>query len=145
MIQRIQTLFLLIAALSFVALFKLPFATSTAKIGEIFSDGIYNLNDHTLLLGLTVLGILIALGNIFLFKNRPLQMRLSYLLVVVAVCLGALSLMYFMGATKDMQANQEVHDKAGLYMPIIGVVFGILASVFIRKDENLVRSSDRLR
>ena len=145
MIQRIQTVFLLIAAIAFGLLFQFPFASSTSNTGKLFSDGVYNLNDHTILLVLSILGAVLALVNIFLFKNRPLQSRLSYLIVVFGVLLAFVATFFFMNESKDMADTQVVNDQAGMYMPILVIVFGILASVFINKDEKLVRSSDRLR
>lgn len=145
MIQRIQTLFLIIAAAAFGLLFVFPFASSTTSAGELFGDGLYNLNDHVILLVLAILGIVVSLANIFLFKNRPLQVRLSYLIVVFAVLLAFVATFFFMGESEQMAETQVINDQAGMYMPILAIIFGILASVFINKDEKLVKSSDRLR
>ena len=145
MIQRIQTIFLLLAAVAFGLLFVFPFASSSTSAGELFGDGLYNLNDHVILLVLGVLGAVVSLANIFLFKNRPLQGRLSYLIVVFAVLIAFVAAFFFMGESEQMAETQVVNDQAGMYMPIIAIVSGILASVFINKDEKLVKSSDRLR
>jgi hypothetical protein len=46
---------------------------------------------------------------------------------------------------QDVPSNVGIETQAGLFMPALSVLMLILASVFINKDEKLVRSSDRLR
>ncbi len=145
MIQRIQSIFLLLSSGTFFSQFGLPFATSESPGGNYLSDSVYNIQDHTALLVLAILGGAVAAGAIFLFKNRALQMRLSYLVVVLCVILPAAAAMLFLQAGNSLEGSTGINDGFGLYMPILGIVFAILAIRFIRKDDNLVRSMDRLR
>ena len=71
MIQRIQTIFLLLSAGALGGLFALPLATSATKAAAgIFQDGIFNIQDDLIMMIITGLAILIAVIAIFLFKNR---------------------------------------------------------------------------
>jgi len=145
MIQRIQTLFLAFASGTFFGQFGLAFATSDKSESGIFADMLYNIHDHVGLLIVTVLGALVSLGAIFLYKNRLLQMRIAYLGIVLAVILPTLALLLFFSAGYKLDSTNAVQDSLGIYLPIVSVFLLALAARFINKDEKLVRSSDRLR
>ncbi len=144
MIQRIQTIFLLLAAGAFGALIPLPFATSAQDTQGIFLDGSYSIIDNLFLEILTLAGIVLALVCIFLFKKRKMQLRLGYLLIVIGILLMVVAFLYF---TNQAPAISEsvIQEGLGLLMPIVAIVFVVLANYFIRKDEKLVKSMDRLR
>lgn len=144
MIQRIQSLFLLLASGAFWTEFALPFATSDAASPGVLSDMVYNIHDSPVLLALTVIGGLATLGAIFLFNNRPLQKRLSYLGVVMAILLPLVAfLLIYNERTGD--ALGAINDGLGIYPPILALIFAILAGRAIGKDDKLVKSMDRLR
>jgi len=145
MIQRIQSLFLLLASVCFWVLFKLPFATSSAVASPIFEDKVFNINDNTILLVLAILGGVLTLANIFLFNNRPLQMRLNYLNVIFALFLGTVAFWLVFSNGQEIGNAVEISDGMGLYFPIGALIFVILSNVFIKKDNKLVKSMDRLR
>ena len=145
MLQRIQSIFLLVCGGSFFGLFGLPFASSSVAIPNLLSDMTYNIQDSPLLIGLSVLGGLVSIIAIFLFNNRVLQMRLSYVVTVVSILLPLLAmLLIYNEGTITNQANQ-INDEIGIYLPLIGLIFSILAARYIKKDEDTVRSMDRLR
>ena len=146
MIQRIQTIFLLLAALAIGGMLKFPMA-STATPGNdvIFADAAYTVQDHPVLLGLTILGALMAVVAMFLFKKRAVQMRLGYLVIVVCIVIPVVAYLYFTNQSSAMSAGQAVNDGLGMFLPLIGIVFIILANRFIKKDDNIVKSMDRLR
>jgi hypothetical protein len=75
MIQRIQSVFLLLAAASFGGLLSFPLAISDKPTAQFLADSVYDITDHIALLVLTILGIAISLITIFLFRNRPLQLK----------------------------------------------------------------------
>lgn len=149
MIQRIQTLYLLIAtALMAVAIF-----TPVAQ----FFDGTqeYTLTAFALkdAAGVTAqpalyMGILLALAGllpfivIFLFKNRQLQIRLCGAEIVLL--LGSVIVMgiYFYHSTRLFDVSSL---KIGIAMPLIAIIFVALAIRSIFRDEVLVRSLDRIR
>lgn len=143
MIQRIQSIYLLLVAAANFSLFALPFANSEKAIrsSALFADSTYNLQDNIALLILFALGGILALVTIFLFKNRKLQIQLGQgILVLLIIGLGLATFLWFNDGTMD-KATLAV----GMFTPLFGFVFTALAVRAIRKDEKLVRSADRLR
>ncbi len=146
MIQRIQSIFLLLASGACFGLFGTDAADSEVKIdnSQLFNDGSYNVFDDPVLMGVFALAGVVFLANIFLFRNRPLQMKLSLLAVVLAVIgVGYGVFRYFTDAAAEIVS--AVSPDVGLALPIITLIFGLLARNYIQKDEKLVRSADRLR
>jgi hypothetical protein len=146
MIQRIQTLFLLLAAGLTLALLGLPFAGTPESVdaSPLFSDGSYLIQDSPALLVLYLLGAILAIAAIFLFKRRTVQLRVS-IFSFIAILLGmVMTLILFL---QDPIMGQEVQpdDGLGVFFPFLALAALLLAQRFIRKDEKLVRSMDRLR
>jgi peptidoglycan/LPS O-acetylase OafA/YrhL len=140
MIQRVQSIFLLLAALANLGAFTLPLgaAQTTQAASPLFADGMLNLADHWGLqaaFGLAAASVFIA---IFLFKNRPLQINLTRI-GIVAVLAGAALGIYF------MLANAGAQWAYGWAAPLLAIVFSAIAIRAIRNDEKLVKSMDRLR
>lgn len=141
MIQRVQTIFLFLAAAAAFSLFKLPFATSDQAVqASFFEDKVYDIQDHIALLSLFIGAGTLALLSIFLFNNRKLQMIMTRIALLANVA-GLLVAAFFF--TDDHNKTGEAG--LGVYLPVAFVIFGLLALRFIRKDENLVKSMDRLR
>lgn len=148
MIQRIQSIFLLLAAGCAFGLFALPFATTNATIESSvnFSDAIYNINDHVALLGLFGVAGVLSFISIFLFKNRKTQLlvgRFSIIANIIGLILALV--LYYNDSDKISDTEHVISDGFGAYLPFLFLVFAFLAQRFINKDEALVRSSDRLR
>lgn len=128
------------------SLFAIPFATSEQADAALFADKVYNLFDNPLLIGLTSLAGLIALINIFLFKNRSLQMKLDYLVITLSILLTVLAIFFvFKSAEQDATSIEIQENYFGLAMPLVAIIFAALANRFIKKDSKLVKSMDRLR
>ena len=146
MIQRIQSLLLLFGAIAVFGLFKLPFGsvTPSIKASPIFSDGIFNIQDHPALLGLFSIAGILALVAIFLFNNRNLQKVLSRVSIIASIIGMVLAVVLFMQDATNM-GNQTPSEGLGLGLPILSIIFILFAIRFINKDDNLVRSMDRLR
>lgn len=143
MIQRIQTIFLALAAIASFAVLGQPFATSTQAVASsaIFSDSVFNVEDNIALLVFFAVAGGLAVGALFLFKNRPVQMKLA-LLALLANIFGVIWAGYLF--TDD--GNQSLAKIGlGVILPIAAVTLHLLARRYIRKDEKLVRSIDRLR
>ncbi len=143
MIQRIQSVFLLLAALACFLLFALPVATTNSPEASsaLFADSEYTLSDDPVLMGFFALAGLLLLVGIFLFRNRPLQIRLSWL--GIALVLGGLGYGFYLLSTDA--AQEAAQPAAGLSMPLLVIILAYLAKTYIHKDERLVRSADRLR
>ncbi|MEP6647519.1 MAG: DUF4293 domain-containing protein [Saprospiraceae bacterium] len=145
MIQRIQTIFLILTAGVFGSLFKLPFATSDKPSAQFLSDQVYDINDHPALIALTALGALIAIVSIFMFRNRKLQLKLGYLIIVMAILLPGVAFLLFTKESASIDPTVHVVDQAGMFLPAAAILFAAIANYFIRKDDKLVKSMDRLR
>lgn len=145
MIQRIQTLFLLLTALIFGLLFMVPFAISNKPSVQFLSDGVFEITDHPALIALAVLGGLLAIISIFLFQKRKVQLKLGYVIIVMAILLPVLAFLLFTNASAQVDSTVVVEDQIGLFLPIGAIVSAALANYFIRKDDKLVKSMDRLR
>lgn len=149
MIQRIQSVFLFLAASALGGQFAVPYlqtpADNPARSLPALADGVLNPLDNIGLLGLTALSGIIALAAIFLFKNRPLQARLSGMAAVVGILLLTLAAFTSKTTMDQTPAGGSTQFSAGLAMPVLAILFSWLATRAIRKDESLVRSMDRLR
>jgi Domain of unknown function (DUF4293) len=146
MIQRIQTLYLLLAAGAFASPLAAPYLSATATDATIpLGDGRLTPTDNPGLAGLTIMSVVLALAAIFLFKNRPLQGRLA----TFGILLGVMTLVLagFVAKTNmDAFTNGTTHQWGlGWAGPIIGTITSWLATRGIKADERLVRSMDRLR
>jgi len=151
--QRIQTLFLLLAAISLGLLFWQPvmsfFTVSPRPTTELnmLQDGLFEINDHIIFIILAGLGTGLSLISIFLFKNRPLQMNLAKLSFIASVLIIVLGGIFFYKEYANINAavDTKFSGEFGLLSPVFASIFTMLSIRFIKKDEDLVRSSDRLR
>lgn len=144
MIQRIQSLFLLLSSAAFWTEFAAPFATTDVASQGVMNDLVYNIHDSPVLIGLTIIGGLVTLSAIFLFNNRPLQKRLSYLGIVMAILLPLVAfLLIYNERTGD--ALNTINYDLGIFPPLVALIFAVLAGRAIGKDDKLVKSMDRLR
>ena len=135
MIQRIQTIYLLLASICSFLTLKFPLysgSNATGAFAEV--NGQFNI----LLLIVTVMVATMAALGIFLFKNRKLQIRL--VLAGLLLQVGCLAL-YFTQLKNFTTGNFAL----GSVFSFAVVVFFILALLAINKDQKLVKSLDRLR
>lgn len=151
MIQRIQSIFLLLASGSAFSLFLRPMSlfevdkTGNLPAESALSDGIFNIQDNIIMLVVVVLAGLLAFGAIFMFKNRKQQMTLSRLVIVLSILIAVLSGILFWMDYKLLAAGTQIVAGFGLLSPALTLLFSILALRFINKDDKLVKSMDRLR
>ena len=137
MIQRIQSVYLLLAALAAGLYDFLSLGIDETPQPEISVTAL----DHMPVFAVSSAVGLLALATIFLFRNRNLQMRLCRVnLLLISVLIG-LSVFFLFG---NPNGNIETPG-FGLAMPIFMFVFSFLAMKKIADDEKLVRSMDRLR
>ncbi|WP_212000123.1 DUF4293 domain-containing protein [Chitinophaga sp. HK235] len=146
MIQRIQSLYLLLAAGAGAA--SLSFDLWKAKLSNGTQTAV-NASSNYLLFVLYVIIILLALGGIFLFKKRKLQFRLTIFNILFAF--AALGYQYYV---VQQTANKLVAGGVAIssasyqfasFLPILLIVLLFLAARGIYKDEKLIKSLDRLR
>lgn len=138
---------MLLAAGATFGLFGLPFASTPEKVAgsEIFADGLYNIMDNPALIGLFSAGGLLTFISIFLFNNRPLQMRMTIFAFTFNLIGIVLGVIFFMQNSAAIGEETPVNDGSGLYAIGAALILLLVAYRFINKDEKLVRSMDRLR
>lgn len=147
MIQRIQTVYIFIAAVLTGLLLQLDFA-ELAVNGELYVFDAMGITqgDQVIFDGLPVMAFiglitLIHIVIIFMYKHRIRQMRL--LTFTIILLLGLLGILfYFIYAGFE---NVEVAYKIPIILPLIAAILDYLAIRAIGKDEALVRSLDRIR
>ena len=144
MIQRIQSVYLLLATLisgGLIFVFNLWINELGSKFFVIdsFSTG------NVMLIVMAVLFFVSALISgitIFKFKNRQLQFVLGRLTILINFFLLGI-LVYF---SQNLSGEIQVSEKGiGLLIPIFTILLVVMANKAIKKDEELVKSVDRLR
>lgn len=160
MIQRIQTIFILLVVASMTTFLFVPqWAKMDAETGESYSmtpfyytsiesdsaEAIITYVPYGAVGLFASLIIIIGIVQIFKFKNRVLQMKLGMLnaFLIVGTLAGAGWFWYTLG--RQMLPHIPVGFELGLILPAIAMVFNRMAMRFIKKDEDLVRSVDRIR
>lgn len=158
MIQRLQSIFLLFASGSIAALFSPIMSLGKVVHGHAdapspLADGQFTISDDISLMALAGAAAAILFAAIFLFKNRSLQANVAQLGNLLSGGLLAYGYYLFSKAvpsvsavnvSETMQAT-EIGYGFGIGAPILAMVLSLLAIRFIRRDEAIVRSADRLR
>jgi len=137
MIQRIQSIWLLFAAVCVFLTLKFSTYVGTNKdlIPSTFLNGVATL---PLIFVTLAVGIL-TLITIFLYKNRKLQLRLT----ILAVLLEAGLVFLYYNEIQTFIGKGTFSITAILHVAVI--VFLILAARGIRSDNKLIKDSNRLR
>jgi len=136
MIQRIQTIYLLLSAAVAGGLIFV-FSLWTDNDGfEVFAK------DNLLFLGLFLGSAILSLITIFMYKNRKSQFVLGRLNIILNFILLGLFVYQLLISPGESQISEK---GVGIFMPIFSIVFLVLANKAIKKDEDLVKSVDRLR
>ncbi len=156
MIQRVQSIYFLLAALALYALFLFPLVhnvyTADGKPVTISVTGVFQDNGgqmaHTqFFVGLTiataVVGI-IPLIIIFLYKNRKQQIALSYSAIFVIIGLTAW-MEHSVETVVDHATIQISNFGIGVLLSCVSILFLVMAIKAIQRDEKLIKSADRLR
>ena len=139
MLQRMQSVWLLLAALSAFLTIKFSFYSGNIETaGQPSSFQYLTAGFNILILILTIALVCVAAIDIFLYKNRKLQARLA----ILGILLSLLNIfLYFKQIPKFVIGN---YDLTAIFVFLIPVFF-FLATRGIFKDQKLVKSLDRLR
>ena len=122
MIQRIQTVYMLIAGV--VAALPILFGLDWLR---------------TLLFAISAV---VALYTIFKYKKRNLQQLLNWLNIVINFTLLGIFVYRMLNSSGESIISEK---GVGVFVPVLSIVFLFLANKAIRRDEKLVKSADRLR
>ncbi len=147
MIQRIQSVLLLDVVIVSILLLVFPFV----KYENLFNEFTLRVVNqpfcgtwYYVAEALNALILILALATIFLFKNRPLQFKLANLIALLSA--GLLAVLLFTDVVKvESFLGGEKQVQWPSYLPIVAMFSAFVAGMFIKKDENLVRSADRIR
>ncbi|WP_179336799.1 DUF4293 domain-containing protein [Winogradskyella ludwigii] len=136
MIQRIQTLYLFLAAVISAGLIFVFHLWTNNEEAKVFAL------DNYLYLGLFLGSALLSLISIFRFKDRKSQFVLGRLNIILNLILLGI----FVYQSQNLSGETNVSEKGiGILLPIFSIVCLVLANKAIKKDEDLVKSVDRLR
>lgn len=161
MIQRIQSVFLLIMALTMLAFLFVPIWVK----GDVDTQEYVFLNafrlsyeDHSGVMPkvlatkntiyisiLAIVSAAVSLFSIFQYKNRLTQMKLGALNSLLVGGVVAASYVAITKGTNLIDPSLPAEFKIGFFLPVVALIFNSLANRFIRRDEKLVRDSERMR
>lgn len=153
MIQRIQSIYLLLAALFMGGLFlqradliKIEAANPTVLAEmEYYNDSVLDVYDQNLLIVFAVVAILFAMLTIFLFRKRKLQITMGRLTIMVVLFFLVMVTYLSFADLQNFMDSINLGLGYGLLFPALAILMLILANRNIKKDEKLVKSMDRLR
>lgn len=152
MLQRIQTIFLALVALCMLLMLFFPiWSGGISPAGEEmtltawkFTSGDMEISfPYTFIATLAIAAIIVAIIEISKYNNRLLQIKLGALNSLLMA--GALGLSVFFYRDIVQESSSRGDYGIGLWLPAIAMIFNVIANRFIRKDEKLVRSADRIR
>ena len=155
MIQRIQSVYLSMTMLLSIIFLKGSFLKFINNSGSDIlmnftgtwqsniEGGLDLLWKHIPVTVVIVLIPLLTISSLLTFKNRKLQIKLTAALIFFTVIFITLAGYYGLLVINRYQA--EILPDYKIIIPLFMIVFEILAIRGIKKDENLVRSYDRLR
>jgi hypothetical protein len=136
MIQRQQTLWLLLATICAFLSFQFPFYTGT-NVDNPNERVIIDAGKSLFLIVFTASSLILSLVTIFLFKDRKLQIRLC----LVGIAVSILILLFYYLEIKQVNGTPSL---SALFVLLIPVSY-FLAFRGIRADQKLVKSLDKLR
>lgn len=151
MIQRIQTVYLLIVTALLIIAMCQPVGTLIVGDGSVcnfmnygieFPDGTINSTSWGML-ALLLLSAIVAFATIFLFRNRILQIRMTIFNSIIVIGYY-ITFFVFMFMLKDALVA-EYQLSWALALPLITIILNYLAIRAIGKDEVMVKAADRLR
>lgn len=151
MIQRKQTLYLLLAAIAGAATWFYPLSrTRVLKGDQLITATDFKAQSNYLLFILWVVIVLLALYCIVLFKKRKQQFKLTVLNIFLALASILLQYIFIkksVNALSDRYVGTTIDFTYLLpaVLPVLIFIFLFMAARGIYKDEKLVKSLDRLR
>jgi len=138
MLQRMQTIWLLLAAVCGFLTFRFSFFSGNKAADQGKTFQYLTASSGMILMVLTVAIICVVCISIFLYKNRKLQMRL----VLVALFASLINIYLYFNETKNfVEGSYNLSAVITVAIPVL--LFLALRGIY--KDQKLVKSADRLR
>ena len=160
MLQRIQSIYYLLASVCllgsvFFDAIQLKTNTQTLTFGvweATFyqsSPQIQNISSKpTPILVLTFFVALMAFAAIFQYRNRFLQQKFGRLVIILSMGLVFMCVGFVYNLSKDLMpsaAMPSIVPGVAAFLPFLAIVFAFLANKNVKKDDDLVKSADRIR
>lgn len=152
MIQRIQSVYLLVVTILLVVAMCMPvgdfigadgIATHVFKpLGVTLADGSFHSTWG--LFGILLLSTIIAFCTIFLFRNRMLQVRMTIFGSILLIGYYVAFAVFLFVLEDDLEA-MTFRVGWALCLPLVSIVLNYLAFRAIYRDEVMVKAADRLR
>lgn len=143
MIQRIQSIYLLLILILSSLLFFFPFQTNIIGFSEIKDIQLSLLDtSNTYLFIASVINLNVIINTattILMYKRRPLQILLCH---IISVNIIVLTVFMYIGSS---QIEGLPTYKLPYIIPILNIILAQLARYYIKKDEELVKSANRIR
>lgn len=140
MLQRIQTVYLIIAV---IATGVLPFVLPLWVTKN--DENYYFIRDLSFVL-LFAFSTTLSIVSIMTYKKRKNQFVMGRLNIILNIILLGLFIIRLFNLSGETDPEKVVSEKGiGVFLPIVSIVFLSLANKAIKKDEDLVKSVDRLR
>lgn len=142
MIQRIQSIFLFLVAACYAAALFMPLAYLQVE-NEVVTMTAFSMqpdvtNTPVFWVGIAmIVVIMVAVYSVFQYKNRLLQMKLGTLISFATAATVALIWL--------LKGDYPTAFAIGMWLVLGSLVFNFLSNWFIRRDEKMVRDSNRLR
>jgi hypothetical protein len=141
MLQRMQSIWLLLAAVSAFLTIKFSFYSGNLETpGQPASFQYLTATFNIWILIVTIALVCVAAIDIFLYKNRRLQGRLA----ILGIILSLLNIFLYLKEIHRFVEHQGSHTISSIFVFLIPIFF-FLAVRGIYRDQKLVKSLDRLR
>lgn len=145
MLQRIQTLFLMLNDVILITLFFIPIMSVSDAKGTAFATPLGLTDVIPALIGEILLAIF-ASFIITQYRNRKFQMKLCIVGAVLALLnTTAMVAVVMMNNSSVTTGTTQYSTEIGTYISLAHFALFILARIFIKRDEDLVASVDRIR
>lgn len=129
MIQRVQSIYLIVAILSMIGLY------ATSEDVELLGNDI-------IVRVSAIVSAMLSIITIFSFNKRPKQILFNYLNILINALLIGLLVYWILNLSGGFDFPEKGIE---LVFPPVSLLMFVLANINIRKDEKLVKSVDRLR
>jgi len=157
MIQRIQSLFLLVVAIAMITSIFLPvWQKENPKTEEVatlsyitlkYTKAKETVKSQTTIYMALLAGVAagLAIYSIFSYRNRLFQMKLGMFNSLVMAALMGLSV--YLSTEAETLFKEPINGEYlfAFYLVIVALISNLIANRFIRRDERLVRSANRMR
>lgn len=143
-IQRIQTIYLLVAAILMTVFAFVPFMTGGDATLSVASFAHSNLELFAVLLLFNALAVLLPLLAIFMYKNLKAQSRISGIAIFTTITLVALVLIT-KNSLEILDGGKDIHYTWWLVLPLLAMVACVMAIRGIKRDRKLLSDSARIR